>query len=293
MALEESRDDILRMIRKLPSDWWQSVTSADALRDWFRRNIVGLLLAGFIDSQFQYSVYTGFLLRYKEHVLWLTAGHITEEIATALASNSFKLTKFCWLDDYHVSGANAVIVHRKDMHMRSWKDDGLDFGIIVPSILDAGNLFSNPDVEVVDETIWRNLAQANPEGYYAIGYPRPWTKHSSRRVSTKKMLHSVEVNLAILPLREITPPEKLSENESWSNEEAFYGKILPYTDYPEFEVDEIKGMSGGPILSVERDPDGRIRYRLVGIIQSWYRSESIVRAEPISKISQAIISWLG
>ena len=91
---------------------------------------------------------------------------------------------------------------------------------------------------------------------------------------------------------EIAPPGSLADIEKWSDEEAFYGKILPYTDFPEFEVEEVKGMSGGPILSVERDPDGRIRYRLVGIIQSWYRSESIIRAEPISRIAQAITGWL-
>lgn len=292
MTLQESRDEILRKMRNLPSDWWQSANAADALRQWFQRNIVGLLLAGMVDGQFQFSVYTGFLLRHGEDLLWLTAGHIVEEIESVLASKSFKITKFCWLDDYHIPNANAVVVHRKDMLLRSWKDDGLDFGIVVPSILDAGNLLSNQKVEVIEETIWKNLGQAEPEGYYAIGYPRPWTKHTPKRVSTTKMLHSVEANLAILPLMEIAQPESLDDIESWSDEEGFYGKILPYTDFPEFEVEEVKGMSGGPILSVERDPDGRIRYRLVGIIQSWFRSVSIIRAEPISRIAQAIASWL-
>jgi hypothetical protein len=242
---------------------------------------------------FQCSVYTGFLLRHGKHLLWLTAGHIVDELDLILSSGNFEITKFCWLDNYDSPAANAVLVHRKDMLKRSWKDSLLDFGIVVPSVLDAGNLLSNPSVEIIEESIWRNLSQAEPEGYYAIGYPKSWTTHSSKKVSTSKILHSVEARLAILPLRGISPPSSLSHIPEWTDEDAFYGKILPFTDLPKFEVDDAKGMSGGPILSVERDPSGRIRYRLVGIIQSWYQSESVIRAEPITKIASAISTWLS
>jgi hypothetical protein len=164
MTLEESREDILRRMRNLPLDWWQSANAADALRQWFQQNIVGLLLAGISDAQFYYSVYTGFLLKHEEYLLWLAAGNIVEEIESVLSSNRFKITKFCWLDDYHIPDASVVIVHRKDMLMRSWKEDGLDFGIVVPSILDARNFLSNQKVEVIEEAIWKNLGQAEPEG---------------------------------------------------------------------------------------------------------------------------------
>lgn len=292
MNLDESRDEILRKVRNLPSNWWQSANAADALIRWFERNIIGLLLAGMVEGTFQCSVYTGFLLRHGKYLLWLTAGHIVDELDQILSSEKFEITKFCWLDNYDSPAANAVLVHRKDMPKRSWKDASSDFGVVLPSVLDAGNLLNNPSVEIIEESIWKNLSQADPEGYYAIGYPKSWTSHSSKKVSTSKILHSVEARLAILPLAEISPPSSLSHIPEWTDKQAFYGKILPFTDLPEFEVDDAKGMSGGPILSVERDPSGRIRYRLVGIIQAWYRSESVIRAEPISRIASAISTWL-
>jgi hypothetical protein len=292
MELEESREEILRKMQDLPADWWQTANAADALIKWFRRNIIGLLIAGLSDGEFQYSVYTGFLLLHEGKLLWLTAGHVVDEIESILYSENFEPSMICWLDDYGVQAANSVIVHRKDMAMRSWKQESLDFGIIVPSILDAGNLLSNNKVNVIEESIWRNLDQAVPEGYYAIGYPGPCTRHSPKRVSEKQILHSIEADLAILPVMEIPAPKDLSVSVSWSDEKAFYCKILPFKDLPGFDVEEIKGMSGGPILSVERDSNGRIKYRLIGIIQSWFRSESIIRAEPIGRIADAISSWL-
>lgn len=293
MELDESRDELLRKMQNLPADWWQTANSADALIRWFQRNIIGLLIAGLSEGQFQYSVYTGFLLRHRDHLLWLTAGHVVDEIESILSSKGFKPSRICWLDDYDNQNANAVLVHRKNMEMRSWKNENLDFGIIVPSLLDVGNLLSNNKVEVIEESIWKGLNQAEPEGYYAIGYPRPWTRHTPNRVSDKQILHSIEADLAILPIEQIPAPQDLADSESWSDDTAFYGKILPYKDFPEFDVEEVKGMSGGPILSVERDPSGRIRYRLVGIIQSWFRSKAIIRAEPIDRIAQAISDWMG
>ncbi len=87
MIFKESREEILHKMRNLPSDWWQSVNSADAFIQLFQRNVVGLLLAGMIDAKFQYSIYTGFLLWHEENLLWLTAGHIVEEIVSILSSN--------------------------------------------------------------------------------------------------------------------------------------------------------------------------------------------------------------
>lgn len=69
--------------------------------------------------------------------------------------------------------------------------------------------------------------------------------------------------------------------------------MLPYLDFPEFDLDSTKGMSGGPILSVERDRDGKIRYRLVGIIQSFAPGQAIFRAEPINRVKELIDKWLG
>jgi hypothetical protein len=260
---------------------------------WFRGHVVGLLVAGSAASQFQYSFYTGFLLAHMQQILWLTAGHVVEELQTILDSASFRVTQFCWLDNYEDLVAPVVPVHRREMPMRSWRSSGLDFGAVVPSLLDSGNLLRNEKIHVMEETIWKNLKQASPEGYYAIGYPRPWTTHREKPAPHSKVLHTLEANLACLPMRQLSAPPGGLDDPSWSDPEAFYGEILPYTDLPAFEVDDIKGMSGGPVLSIERTPEGRIAYRLVGIVQSWFRPKGLIRGEPIHRIAEVLNAWLA
>ena len=286
-----SPEEARRRMLDLPSDWWQTAQATYSLLQWFKLHIVGLLLAGSVDHQFQYSFYTGFLLEHTNRLLWLSAGHVVEEIESALSSDRFRVSQFCWLDNYEDPKAPAVPVHRRDMPMHSWKQSSLDLGVVLPSLLDTGNLLRNEKLQLMEERVWRNLAQANPEGFYAIGYPRPWTTHTQKQVSPTQALHSLRADLACLPLAETTSPAP-PPDDRWLDTAAFYGKILPFPDMPDFEVDDIKGMSGGPVLSVERNKDGRIVYRLVGIVQSWYPSQGIVRAEPIARVAETIEAWL-
>lgn len=292
MTSNDDQDALAAKMLQLPADWWQTAAAASTLVQWFKRHIIPLLVAGTVGHQFQYSVYTGILLRHDETIVWLTAGHVVDELIQLLSSSAFKLSAMTWLDDFEVAKAEAVPLHRTDIPMKSWRDIGLDIGAVLPSLLDVGNLLQNNSVKTIDAGIWKNLSQANVEGYYAIGYPRPWSQHSETPVPNNKILHSVKVNVACLPLKEISPPPEFSDDPVWSNPDAFYGKVLPYPDYPEFDLDNAKGMSGGPILSVERDPDGRIRYRLVGVIQSFARWQSIFRAEPINRVAEVIEDWL-
>ena len=292
MDQTKSPDEALKKILQLPKDWWQSIHSATILLKAFKSHIIPLLVAGSVNNKTQYNVYTGILLKHNQTMIWLTAGHVVDELQQLLSSSAFNLSVMTWLDRYEVKSAEGVRLHRTDIPMKSWRVSGLDVGVVIPSILDVGNILQNDKVIPINAKIWKNLSQANPEGYYAVGFPRPWSTHSQKPFSNHKTLHSVKADIVCLPLEEISPPSEFSDDPIWSNSEAFYGKILPFTDDPKFEVDDVKGMSGGPILSVERDSDGQIRYRLVGVIQSWAAAQSIIRAEPIHRVSQVIDSWL-
>ena len=146
--------------------------------------------------------------------------------------------------------------------MKSWRNEGLDVGAILPSILDVGNILQNEKVIPINAQIWKNLSQVNPEGYYAIGFPRPWSKYTQAPAPNNKILSSIKFDLACIPVAEIPPPPEFIDDSRWSDPEAFYGKILPFIDNPNLELEDVKGMSGGPILSVERNSEGRIIYNL-------------------------------
>jgi hypothetical protein len=80
------------MIRNFPSDWWQHARAIEELIKWFRTFIIGLLVGGAIKGEFRYFLYTGFLLYHKDKILWLTAGHVLDNLSQVLSSENFTLT---------------------------------------------------------------------------------------------------------------------------------------------------------------------------------------------------------
>jgi hypothetical protein len=292
MAKKMKPDKSSLKMLDLPSDWWQNATTSTILIQHFKRHLLPLLVAGFVDNQIQYNIYTGIYLKHGETIVWLTAGHVVEELKKILSSKNFKLAVISWLDGFEATQAESIPMHKIDIPMKSWQEIGLDIGVVLPSLLDVGNLQKNERISPIEAVIWKNLSKAQPEGYYAIGFPRPWCQYTQTPTQNKKTLNKIIAETACLPLEQIPPPPEFFNDKKWSDPEAFYGRLIPFPDYPEFELEDANGMSGGPIISVERDPDGRIRYRLVGILQSFAHGQSIFRAEPISKVAGAIDTWL-
>jgi hypothetical protein len=292
MTVDRELNEMAEKMQQLPANWWQNAAVASSLLKEIRACVVPLLVAGYVGREVQYSVYSGFFVTRAGTAVWLSAGHVVDEVTQLLSSPNFKILTMAWLDDFEAKGAEGVPLHRANIPTKSWKSEGLDIGAILPSALDVGNIFKNDKVKMIDAGAWENLSAVHPEGFYAIGFPRPWSIHSQRPFSSTKLLHSVKADLACLPLEEVLPPPEFAGDPVWSNPRAFYGKILPFPDYPDFDLDNLRGMSGGPILSVERTENGYIGYRLVGVIQSWARAQSIIRAEPIDLVSRTVDKWL-
>lgn len=163
----------------MPDTWWQTAQSARALVDWFKVHLLGLLIGGAGGGAWQHEVYSGFLLNRSQSLLWVTAGHVVDRIAAILQSPAFDISVIAWLDWYEKPGAEGVRVHNRNLDMKSWKDEGLDLGVVLIKGLDEGNIRANPEVRPIDERIWRNLKEAQIEGYYLIGFPQAWAKVTS------------------------------------------------------------------------------------------------------------------
>lgn len=281
---------------QLPPDWWQTVAAATAFLQDFANHEIPLLVTGIIDNSVQYSVYSGILLRHEKMIVWLTAGHIVDELVQVLSSPNFKLTTMVWLDDFSVKGAEGIRLHRTDIPMKSWKSTGHDVGVVLPSDVDLGNILKNDKVQPIDAGIWKNLSPIRPEGFYAISFPRPWSIHTKTPALISALVNDVLLSLkadfACLPLEVLQPLRENPDDPSWSDLKTFYGKILPYIDYPINNLESPKDLSGGPILSFEWTTEGHIAYSLVGVIQSWVWAQSFIKAEAIDCIIDEIDRWL-
>src|ERR1041385_6192493 len=124
-------EEVLKEMRQLPPDWWQSAQSASILLKAFKSHIVPLFVVGSVSNKIQYNVYTGILLEHNDIMIWLTAGHVVDELQQLLSSSAFKLSMMAWLDGYQVAMAEGVRLHRTDIPMKSWKMSGLDVGVVV------------------------------------------------------------------------------------------------------------------------------------------------------------------
>jgi hypothetical protein len=230
------------------------------------------------------AVATGFLLHHREVLLWVTAGHVVDKIRQVLSDANNDILRMRWLDGCQIEGAESVVVHNRDLTTYSAREQGMDFGVVALTGLDRDNLIGGGRVVVMTEQIWKNLHLAQPEGYYIVGYPQEWLEIRRERLDEKRVRGSARANLACVPLERIEPPPDGQPASFWNDPEAFYGRILPFADDAAGQPGSIVGMSGGPVLSIERDFGGDLRYRLFGIQSKWLERSRRVRAEPIHTI---------
>src|SRR6266508_3810463 len=125
MAQSDETDEALRKILQLPRDWWQSMHSASVLLKAFKTHIIPLLVVGWVNEKIQYNVYTGIFLEHGQTMIWLTAGHVVDELQQLLSSSAFKLSLMTWMDGYKATMAEGVRLHRTDIPMKSWCANGL------------------------------------------------------------------------------------------------------------------------------------------------------------------------
>lgn len=270
--------------QSLSDNWWRSVGVCRVLCEWFSRHLVSLYLACDADGERKHIVYTGFLLRYRGLLLWATAGHVIDELSSMREDAACQVRQMRWLDGSDIPQAESVIVHDRDLMVYSALSEGIDFGTVAIMDLDAANIMAGGRVVAITEEIWRNMESANPDGYYLIGYPATWVRVDSRVEPAGSIHWSVRADLSCIPLARVERPPKRSVEHSGRDEEAFYGRILPFLVGEGYQPETIEGMSGGPVFSIERDPGGAIRYRLFGIQSRWWPESRVVRAEPIQRI---------
>jgi hypothetical protein len=282
----------IRNITELPNNWWQMVRITNLFTKSFERSILGLLLAVWKGAEFEYSVYSGILLGYRGKLIWITAGHVIDEINQIMASSSLRIDLLCWLDGYKVKGAEGVRFHRMDPIMSSWKHEGTDIGLIIVSDLDAGNLLQNERIMPFSTSIWDYPNTSSIVGHYAVGYPRVWSTHEKTKISQRQLIHKVSSSLVCLPLERIKWESQLLDNEIWRKENAIIGRILKYPENPEFSLEKLQGISGGPIFTLLHTEDTRISYRLAGIVCECNAQQTILCGESLVDFITTILEYL-
>lgn len=281
-------ETIRAMTHQLSDDWWKTAGTVRILLDWFRQHLIGLYVAVETNTGPNQGIYTGFPLMHRGYLLWITAGHVIDQLTDLFKRNDISVVRMRWVDNYHVDGAESIPLPTSAPKGISFTDMGVDFGFIFISGLERANILHNKKNQIMNSRAWGNIELAKPEGYYLVGYPKEWTTEDGSKTIEGRSYRKFEANPICLPITSVQRDQTQSHNDFWNDADAFYGRIESFSDGEMHEISDIVGVSGGPLLSIERTVSGQIVYRLFGVQRSWSPNEQVIRAEPIQRIVSLI-----
>jgi len=263
-------------------DWWRYTIVSRRLTEWLNRHLLALMTTRTINGKSTTEFHTGFLVHHMDLLLWVTAGHVIDRLVEMRENQSIRVDRARWADWRPAfEGAESVPVDFTTLIMLSATSEGVDFGVAVIRGLEADALLRNTNLQIMDERIWKSLDAARPDGYYLIGYPDEWNR-IIERTTTGGLERGAAADAACIPIQPIEYRGFDPYNRFWDIPDLFYGQMVPFVDQPEPILQNIVGMSGGPILSLETDVESRIIYRLFGVQRAAYGE--YISAEPMRRI---------
>ncbi|SRR5258708_4208654 len=278
MSVQDQHD-----LNSLPDDWWQEEGHCKGFaKNLFSQHIIGLYAQVREKNEIRKVIYSGVLIENNGILLWLTAGHVIDELREAESKSEITLESLQWVDTFEEIGPAGIISVGKNRQMYSFTDKHTDIGIIKIFGLEAMNIRSNENIRPIDGESLSNFRQIHPEGYHLVGFPNELAGDNGG---------AFEASFLCLPVQKTEYNDNWRTYESrsdgsWNDPQDFYGQILSFAENLNGQPDSIKGMSGGPIFAIERNKlhVNKLFHRLIGIQSRWVPTTRTIRAEPIDQI---------
>jgi hypothetical protein len=231
------------------------------------------------DGQLQFFSYSGFIISFNGLWCFATAGHILENLEGHLKEETIRVVRYSLLDDF----GPDVISHdpipfdygRAPKYYIYNEDAGLDFALIGLGPYYQGLLQAN-GIKAISHENWANQHEVDFGKHMMIGLPQ-----KAIESSTWKSQDKVHFEAFVRPMTiDIEKLNELPEGTRETRYPRFIGKING--DLP---IDDIDGMSGGPILGFSKEAD---KYWIVAIQSSWLSESKIVFGCPIIIIADFV-----
>ena len=284
--------DRAKHVKAFSADWWKEERVARILAECFGEHLISLEVAFCLDGKSEYEVYTGFLLSLGVIHLWVTAGHVINRIGELLKHPEVKIVRAGLVDNYSREDAEAIPVSLEDLPVFS-AEPHVDFGVAVLRKGYVDPITANPRFRPLTPIIWHRREEAEPEGYYIAGIPEEWVEVREIGRRGGEVLRKATMGIACVPVERIKRRTGEEPKDFWNHPGAFYGQLLPIHLENGVPLGSIKGMSGGPVFSIERTKDRQFKYYLFGIQSAWLASERIIRAAPIEHVEGVINKLLA
>jgi hypothetical protein len=280
-------------ITALPDDWWNQSSVCQTFTHMFCRHVLPLLVSVRIDGEIRNYIYTGWLLEFQGAIIWVTVGHVINNIRQVMTYPGATVQTTRWLDNADITGAESLPMVYEET--RTWvaEDKDVDLGAVLLPALELAAIRANDKIVVLTEEIWRNIDAARPEGFYVVGYPDENVIIEPVRNIGDKTLMRAQADLSCLPVRRLSTNDTRWPSGIPKSEDAFCGDIMPFVDTPEEQPNRIEGMSGGPVFSIQREPNGQIRYYLFGIQRGWHSRNRTICVVPIQHLVAQFVAQQG
>lgn len=209
----------------------------------------------------------------------VTAAHVIEDVKRAVAQGAL-------FDNWalHDEGAGhqflfgvPIAFDPAEWWFASDHDAGLDYAAwplpdLTVRALEAGG------VVPLSEAAWRNTPAENFSAHLLVGIPGE---------SVTPTVTGVQGRIVMMPLA-ICPPPLGYEHRA---DNMFFARIKA-NDSPNVQgVDDIGGMSGGPIFGV-RLVDDTAKYSAIGIQSGWWPSQRVVSCCRLEGFAAALHDWV-
>lgn len=228
---------------------------------------------------------TGFLLELHGRVFWVTAGHCLKDgLDDLIVRGAIRITGGGFMDYLGVGAQHFhLIPHRYEIGDAAYVElpgHGVDFGILMLDELQIKDLAANNTMPIGREN-WIHQPQLTFDIYRMLGIPanrvfRHRLSESSSRLAVQPAM--VAIDRITIDEAGSPPPGSETPTDAW-----FIGRIDPLA-----KIDDIKGMSGGPIYGFRKHADGRLTYHVVAVQSRWWPHSRTIFGCSLPMIAEAI-----
>jgi hypothetical protein len=222
--------------------------------------------------------YSGFVISIQGVWNLVTAGHILEELEQSLKDKKIQITECSLVDIFGLNAASNIPIPFDYNHAPKFfiynKEEGVDFGLVIIRS-HYRDLLKTNGIVPIQEKDWKNIPDELASKHIMLGLPQYFIK---TRVIKERVVGSVAP--AVIGV------ERIYDESLVKKYPQFIGKLSD-TGYI---VEDITGMSGGPILGFSKDWK---KYWIVAVQSSWISDRRITFGCPVSFFTQIVEEFIA
>ena len=264
--------------------FWADENRARIFNKCIQKHILSLSVAYLMEGIPRACWVSGFLIQTKGLLIWMTAGHVFNELNRNLKLNEVDGIKARWIDNCPNKEAQYIPCDYQSLHPISIDIEGFDFGIVLLSPLYVKLLLKIKENMPLTNAHWRLDDCFEADEYYLVGLPHEFTELEQIGNSPEVHEYRSSGTIVSVPLTREDQTIHQSESDFWQHKDNFYGKVFPIRNDDGDLLKDISGMSGGPIFGVRIIDQNKFEYRVIAVQSSWLSQSMFTRGTRFDKV---------